>query len=169
MLAAALAVLVGLLAVAAWALRLGFVADLLSQPILVGYLAGVAVIMIVGQLGKVTGVPVSGDTLIAELESFVRGLGPDPDRAPLALALASLAFLFLVEWRFPRLPGPLLAVLLATAAVTVFDLQRARDRGRRPGSRRPADAAAARRSGDYAGAAAAGGRRPASSATPTTC
>ena len=51
-LAGALAVLVGLLAVAGWVLRLGFVADLLSAPILVGYLAGVAVLMIVGQLGK---------------------------------------------------------------------------------------------------------------------
>src|SRR5690242_21867400 len=54
-LAAALAVMVGLLAVLGWVLRLGFVSELLSVPILVGYLAGVAVIMIVGQLGKVTG------------------------------------------------------------------------------------------------------------------
>ena len=61
-LAAALAVIVGLLCLLAFAARLGFVADLLSKPILVGYLAGVAVIMIVGQLGKLTGVPVTGDS-----------------------------------------------------------------------------------------------------------
>src|SRR5262245_60837167 len=51
-LAAGLALTVGVLCLLCWALRLGFVADLLSKPILVGYLAGVAVIMIVGQLGK---------------------------------------------------------------------------------------------------------------------
>ena len=49
------------------AARLGFVADLLSATVLVGYMAGVAVIMIVGQLGKLTGVPVDGDTFGAEL------------------------------------------------------------------------------------------------------
>jgi high affinity sulfate transporter 1 len=121
-LAAALAVIVGLLALGAWLLRLGFVADLLSHPILVGYMAGVAVIMIVGQLEKVSGVPVDGDTLFAEVSSFVRGLD-DMRPGTLAISLATLAFLFTVQWRFPRLPGPLLAVLLATAAVAFFDLQ----------------------------------------------
>jgi MFS superfamily sulfate permease-like transporter len=51
-----LAVIIGLLCIAAWAVRLGFVADLLSQPILIGYMAGVAVIMIVSQLGTITGI-----------------------------------------------------------------------------------------------------------------
>ena len=51
-LAAMLALLVGLLAVVAWLARLGFIADLLSRPVLVGYLAGVALIMIAGQLGR---------------------------------------------------------------------------------------------------------------------
>ncbi len=121
-LAAALAVVVGLLSVVAWALRLGFVADLLSQPILVGYLAGVAVIMMVGQLGKISGVPVKGDTLAAELASFIRGLD-QLQMGTLLLGLATLLFLFAVQWKFPRAPGPLLAVLLATAAVAVFDLE----------------------------------------------
>src|SRR5512143_355864 len=121
-LAAALAVVVGVLAVVAWALRLGFVADLLSQPILVGYLAGVAVIMMVGQLGKISGVPVEGDTLGAELASFIRGLD-QLQVGTFLLGLATLLFLFAVQWQFPRAPGPLLAVLLATAAVAVFDLE----------------------------------------------
>ena len=72
-LAAGLAVVTGLLCFVAWAARLGFLADLLSMPILVGYMAGVALIMIVGQLEKVTGVPVSGPGFLAELASFVRG------------------------------------------------------------------------------------------------
>jgi sulfate permease, SulP family len=120
-LAAALAVMVGLLAVAAWALRLGFVADLLSQPLLVGYRAGVAIIMIVGQLGKTSGVPVRGDTLYAEVASFVR----NADRVQagtVVLAAAALVFLFVLEWRFPKAPGPLLVVLLATGAVAAFHL-----------------------------------------------
>ena len=74
-LAASLALLVGLLSVCAGLARLGFVADLLSRPVLVGYLAGVGLIMIAGQLGRVTGVPVHGSTFVAELMSFAQGLG----------------------------------------------------------------------------------------------
>jgi high affinity sulfate transporter 1 len=121
-LAAALAIVVGVLAVLAWAMRLGFVADLLSHPILVGYLAGVAVIMIIGQLGKVTGVPVVGEGAWEELRSFVSSLD-DFEPATFVLAAATLVFLFAVQWRLPHLPGPLLAVLLATVAAVVLDLE----------------------------------------------
>src|SRR6266545_5098138 len=97
-LAAALAVVVGLMCLLAFATRLGFVADLMSKPILVGYLAGVAMIMVVGQLGKLTGVPLTGDTFAGHLASFVRHL--------------------------PKLKVvTLLSVLLATLAVVGFDLQ----------------------------------------------
>src|SRR5262245_30520335 len=122
-LAAALAVVVGLLSVAAWGLRLGFVADLLSQPILVGYLAGVAVIMIVGQLERISGVPVEGATLIAEVRSFLLEL-EQIDAWTLAVGAACLVLLFGLQWRFGRLPAPLLVVLAAAAAVAVFDLDR---------------------------------------------
>jgi SulP family sulfate permease len=120
-LAAALAVIVGVLSVAAWVMRLGFVADLLSQPTLVGYMTGVALIMMVGQLQKVTGVPVHGDTFFAEIRSFASGIG-DLQAGTVGLAAITLAFLLILQWRFPRIPGPLLAVLLATLAVSVFDL-----------------------------------------------
>jgi sulfate permease, SulP family len=72
--AASLALLVGALSVCAGLARLGFVADLLSRPVLVGYLAGVGLIMIAGQLGRATGVRVSGSSVAAELTSFVAGL-----------------------------------------------------------------------------------------------
>ncbi|WP_433728060.1 SulP family inorganic anion transporter [Actinoplanes sp. CA-051413] len=121
-LAGALAVMVGLLCLVAFVARLGFVADLLSKPILVGYLAGVAVTMMVGQAGKLTGVPVTGDSIPAELASFVEHL-PQMDLGTALFAAAILALLFLGQWRFPRVPIPLLAVLLATTAVVVFDLQ----------------------------------------------
>ncbi|WP_067469867.1 SulP family inorganic anion transporter [Actinomadura macra] len=123
-LAAALAVVVGVLAIGAWCLRLGFVADLLSQPILVGYLAGVAVVMIVGQLERTTGVPVEGDGTLREIVSFLRSLD-HVHAGTVVLAAVSLVFLFAMQWRFPRGPGPLLAVLLGTAAVVLFGLESA--------------------------------------------
>ncbi len=122
-LAGALAVTVGLLCLIAFAARLGFVADLLSRPILVGYLAGVAITMIVGQLGKLTGVPVTGDTIPAEMASFAGHLSR-MQPATTFFAAAVLGLLFLGHWRFPRLPTPLFVMLLATAAVVAFDLQR---------------------------------------------
>ena len=79
-LAATLALLVGVMSVGAGLLRLGFVADLLSRPVLVGYLAGVAVIMIADQLRRVTGVPVTGETFLAQIASFARALGADAAR-----------------------------------------------------------------------------------------
>jgi SulP family sulfate permease len=120
-LASTLALLTGLMAAAAWLLRLGFVADLLSRPVLVGYLAGVALIMIAGQLQHVTGVPVTAETFFAQVGSFARGLG-HVRPAVLAVSLSVLAFLLILRWRWPRVPGPLLAVLLATAAVALSGL-----------------------------------------------
>ena len=94
-LATTLALLVGLLAVVAGLLRLGFIADLLSRPVIVGYLAGLAVIMIAGQLGRVTGVPVEGRTFLGEIVSFGRNITAI-EPATTLLAAAVLAFLFIV-------------------------------------------------------------------------
>jgi sulfate permease, SulP family len=120
-LATTLALLVGAMALAAWLLRLGFVADLLSRPVLVGYMAGLALIMIAGQLRRVTGAPVTGQAFFAQVSSFGRGIG-EIRLATVVVAAAVLAFLLLLRWRWPRAPGPLLAVLLATAAVAAFGL-----------------------------------------------
>ncbi|MDI2124772.1 SulP family inorganic anion transporter [Yinghuangia seranimata] len=121
-LCAELALLVGLLSLAAWLLRLGFVADLLSRPVLIGYLAGVALIMIVDQLSKTTGVPVEGDGFGPMLRSFATNLS-DVDWATVALSAAALALLFGLAHYVPRSPAPLLVVALATAAVAVFGLR----------------------------------------------
>jgi high affinity sulfate transporter 1 len=122
-LAALLALLVGALCLVAFVLRLGFVADLLSRPILVGYLAGVAVIMIVGQLDHLTGVPVDGDGVPAEVVSFVRHLGR-VHVPTLLFGIAALALLFLGQRYLPRAPTPLLVVLLATGVAALFNLDR---------------------------------------------
>jgi high affinity sulfate transporter 1 len=122
-LAALLAFLVGCYALLAYVFRLGFIGDLLSKPVLTGYMAGVAVIMIASQLGKITGVNVSGDTFLDVMRSFAT-------RAPLdgiswltlTIGLIVTASLLWLTPRFPRLPIPLFVMLLATAVVAVLNL-----------------------------------------------
>ncbi len=120
-LAATLALLVGGIGLAAGILRLGFVADLLSRPVLVGYMAGVALIMIADQLHHVTGAPVSGQSFFAQLSSFARNAA-HTQPVTLAVAAGALLFLFLLGTRWPKAPGPLLAVILATLVVAAANL-----------------------------------------------
>ena len=121
-LAVTLAVLVGGICLLARLARLGFLADLLSKPVLVGYMAGVAVIMIAGQLGKITGVPVQGDEFVPQFTSFLSGL--DQLHWPtVALAAVLVVMLFMLAKLAPRLPGPLITVALAAAVVGLFSLQ----------------------------------------------
>src|SRR5262249_34880925 len=98
-----------------------FLADLLSRPVLIGYLAGVALIMAVDQLPKLTGVETTGAEFFPQLWSFVTHLS-DADPATVVLSTAALVFLFAVARYLPAAPGPLLAVVLGTAAVVAFDL-----------------------------------------------
>jgi len=121
-LAAALAGLVGLFCLVAWAARLGFLADLLSRPVLVGYMSGVAVLMIISQLGKITGLSVEGDTPLAEI-AFVLTHLHEADPTTFLLAVAVLTFLLGGSRLFPRAPVPLIGMLLAAGAVAIFDLQ----------------------------------------------
>ena len=117
-----LALLVGLVCCAgAWS-RLGFLADLLSRPILVGYLGGVALIMIGGQLGRICGLNLAADTVPGQVHELAGRLG-EIHWPTLVLALGVLVFLLLVQRRFPRAPGPLLAVLLAMAVVAAAHLE----------------------------------------------
>jgi len=124
-LAATLALLVGGVCLLARLARLGFLADLLSKPVLVGYMAGVAVIMIASQLGKITGVPVEGDEFIAQINSFVEQFD-DVHWPTLVMSAVLVVMLFALARLAPRLPGPLIIVLLAALVVALFSLQ---DRG----------------------------------------
>ncbi|MCX2934165.1 solute carrier family 26 protein [Mycobacterium sp. CVI_P3] len=122
-LAALLALLVGVICLAGGLIRLGFLADLLSRPVLVGYMTGVAVIMITSQAGKVIGAPVTGDEFVPQIRSLAQVIGDT--HWPTALFSAFvLAVLIVIAWLFPRYPGPLIAMLLATAAVALFSLDR---------------------------------------------
>jgi MFS superfamily sulfate permease-like transporter len=121
-LAAGLALLVGAISLLARLVRLGFLADLFSRPVLVGYMAGVAVIMIVGQLGKVSGLDVEGASTFREVASFATHLS-DVDPPTMVLAVAVLTLLIGGSRLFPGAPVLLIVVLLATAAVALLDLQ----------------------------------------------
>ena len=125
-LAAALAILVGIVCLLAALCRLGFLAEMLSRPVLIGYMTGVAVLMIGSQLGKVTGIDVDGDQFVPQITSFAAHIG-ETNWPTLAMSVSVLALLLsaLALFRFfPSSPGALVAVLAATAAVWLLDLQR---------------------------------------------
>jgi MFS superfamily sulfate permease-like transporter len=104
--------------------RLGFLADMLSRPVLVGYLTGIALIMIAGQLENVTGVPVEGGAFLADTASFAGHIelvhGPTLGMSTTVLRSCS----FVVGALLPRVPGPLVAVLMAAAVSALFALDR---------------------------------------------
>jgi high affinity sulfate transporter 1 len=125
--ASMLALMVGAITIAAGVFRLGFIADLLSKPTQIGYINGLALTIVIGQLPKLFGFSVDGDGLVAEATEFVRGVA-DGRTVPAALTvgLGSLAVILLFNRFLPRIPGVLVAVVLAIGAVAVFDLA---DRG----------------------------------------
>lgn len=122
-LAAAAALLVGVICFVAGLVRLGLLADLLSRPVLIGYMAGVAAIMIASQLGKVSGVDVEGEEFLDQIRSFISGL--DGAHWPTIILSASVLVVLLVfAWLTPRIPGPLIAILAAAFVVSFFSLHR---------------------------------------------
>jgi len=121
-LAAVLALLVAAMCILGWLGRLGVLADLLSKAVLVGYMAGIAALMVASQLGKLTGISIDADSFIAKVAFVASHL--DRIHGPtLALAAGVLVFLFAGSWKFPRSPVPLIGMLLAAATVAVFDLE----------------------------------------------
>src|SRR4051794_19424351 len=120
-LAGTLALLVGLLCVAAGAARLGFVADLLSKPVRVGYLAGLAVTIVVGQLPKLLGIAIDADGFVQEVGALLASLG-QTNTATLAAGVLTLGVILGLRRWAPRAPGVLIAVGAAIAATRLFDL-----------------------------------------------
>ena len=116
MLAAVLALLVGAICFVGALARLGFLANLLSRPVLVGYMTGIALLMIASQLGRITGVPVSGDRFIDLMRAFARVVGHVHWPTTVLAASVLLLLLALGRWA-PKMPGPLIAVLAATLVV----------------------------------------------------
>ncbi|HJE11396.1 MAG TPA: SulP family inorganic anion transporter [Corynebacterium glutamicum] len=121
--AALLAIAVGIVCAVGFIGRLGFLTRLLSRPVLVGYLIGIAVLMIVSQLSKVTKVDVEGGQTWEEVVSFIRVI-PQAHLPTVSLALVVLILLYTAGWLTPKIPSTLMVLLLSAAAVAVFDLER---------------------------------------------
>lgn len=121
-LASLLAVIVGVIMTLAGLAKFGFVADLLSKPTQIGYMNGLAVTIFVGQLPKLFGFSASGDGLIEELSAFVRHFGDEVNWTAAAVGIASLAGIILLQTVVPKVPAVLVAVVLASIVVAVFDL-----------------------------------------------
>jgi high affinity sulfate transporter 1 len=120
-LAGMMAVMVGLILIGLGIGKLGFVADLLSKEVQVGYMNGLAITIFVGQLPKLCGFSTDADGFVAEVQAFVDGF---PDRNPTAvwLGLATLAILLVLPRLTRTIPAVLLAVVGATVVTGLFDL-----------------------------------------------
>ncbi len=120
-LAGMLALLVGAVTVGAGIAKMGFVADLLSNPVRTGYLAGLAVVILVSQLPKLFGFKVDADGLVAELVAFLQNLDRTNPWA-LGIGLLSLAIILGFKRLAPKAPGILVAVVVSIALSMLLDL-----------------------------------------------
>lgn len=115
-LAAMLALLVAICFVAAWVARLGWIADYLSRPVLIGYSHGIAVVLVIGQLGKLLGLSISASDPLPQLWEVIRELG-NISGITVAVSAVALTALLLLRFVMPRLPAALLVVAAAIGLI----------------------------------------------------
>ena len=120
-LAGMLALFVGLIEIGMGLGKLGFVADLLSKEVQVGYMNGLAVTIVVGQLPKLFGFSTDADTFVEEVQAFLQNLD-QTHTTTLVVGLACLAVLFLLPLFSKRVPSVLVAVIGATIVSAAFGL-----------------------------------------------
>jgi high affinity sulfate transporter 1 len=122
-LAGALAALTGLVILVAGIARLGFVTELLSRPVQLGYLYGIAVTILVGQLPRLCGFSIEGRGLLTEARDFVQGVADGRvNRAALAVGLTGIVVILVLKRFWTAVPGVMVAVVVGIAAVALFDL-----------------------------------------------
>jgi SulP family sulfate permease len=121
-LSALLALLVGALLLAAGLARAGFIADFFARPVLTGFVAGLALVIGVGQLSKLLGVEGGGTGFFGKLGDLIPQLG-DASLLTLVIGVAALAIIFVLRAYAPKVPAMLVVVVLGIAVVAVFDLQ----------------------------------------------
>ncbi|WP_244494269.1 MULTISPECIES: SulP family inorganic anion transporter [unclassified Ensifer] len=121
---AAIAVIVGGLCFAAYALRLGFIANFLSRPILTGFMTGISLSILIGQIGRLTGVKIESEGVLRPIMELLDKA--DQIHWPsLTLGVGLFILLRLLNtWR-PGIPGPLVAVAIATAMSAAFNFSAA--------------------------------------------
>jgi sulfate permease, SulP family len=122
-LAALLALLIGVITLAAGLARFGFLADFVSKPILIGYIAGVSIIMIVGQLDKLFGITIGRGTFFQEVWELITHL--DQMRVlTLMIGLILIAFILVLHRFAPRVPGGLIVVVIMTIVSALLQLDK---------------------------------------------
>lgn len=122
-LASMLAILTGALCVAGGLAKLGFLTDLLSRPVRVGYMNGIALTVVIAQIPKILGFKAQASGVLGGSLAIVHGLrAGQTSLIALGIGLGSLVIILGLRRLAPRIPGILIAVVLATIVVTVFDL-----------------------------------------------
>ena len=122
-LASMLALLVGAFMAVGGAFGLGFVADLLSKPTMIGYMNGLAITIVVGQLPKLFGFSVDANGLRAETKAFVNGVADGKTvTAALVVGVFGLAVILVLQRFLPKIPAILVAVVASILATSLFDL-----------------------------------------------
>jgi len=122
-LASLLAIMVAVIMIVAAVAKLGFIADLISKPTMIGYLNGLALTILVGQLPKLFGFKIDAEGLIGEFTEFVRGLANgEAVAAAAAVGITGIVLILVLQRWLPKVPAVLIMVVLAIAATTVFSL-----------------------------------------------
>ncbi len=123
-LASMLALMVGGVMVLGGIARLGCVADLLSKPTMIGYMNGLAITILVGQLPKLFGFSTDANGLVDETRAFVNGVGNgDTVTAALAIGLLGLAIMVVLRRVLPKVPSVLVAVIVSIVVANLFNLE----------------------------------------------
>jgi high affinity sulfate transporter 1 len=121
--AGVLAILSGIICIVAGLARFGFITELLSKPIRYGYLNGIAVTILIGQLPKIFGFSVSGNTIWEDLIGFVQGVQEGKtNTTALAIGLSCLLMILVLKRIAPKISGVLIVVVVATIISSLFDL-----------------------------------------------
>lgn len=127
LLGSAMALVSGLICIGAGLLRLGFITELLSKPIRYGYMNGIAFTVLISQLPKVLGVSIDSDGPVSNLIAIGQSiLEYRFNSAEVLIGAGTIAVIFALK-RFPRIPGVLIAVVLATLVTELFDLAQQAD------------------------------------------
>jgi len=119
---ATLTLLMGAALLLAWLLRLGFVANFISEPVLVGFKAGIGVVIIVDQIPKLLGIHFARGTFVQNVVATVHSL-PRTSLATLGIGLLVVVLLLTLEHFLPKVPAPLVAITAAIGAGSFFHLQ----------------------------------------------
>ena len=119
---ATLTLLVGGILVAASVLRLGFVANFISEPVLTGFKAGIGLVIVLDQVPKLIGIHFHKESFFHNVAAIIHHL-PEASLITVAVGGATMIMLVMFERFFPRAPAPLIAVAGAIAAVSLLGLQ----------------------------------------------